>query len=105
VLDNVINTLQLDNVKAKHLHSNEMNQKFDFIVSRAVTAFPLFIKLAKGKIKLEQINSLPNGIIYLKGGDLTEEISDFKKKVQLYSISDFFSEDFFKTKFVVYYAY
>lgn len=102
VVDDIIRKLNLKNVEAKHFHSNEVNQNFDFIVSRAVTAFPLFVKLVKGKIKPEQINSLPNGIIYLKGGDLADEIKDFNKKVQLFPISDFFGEEFFKTKFVVY---
>lgn len=103
VVSEIVESLKLKNVKVKHLHSNELNEKFDFIVSRAVTAFPQFIKLAQGKINQESMNSLPNGILYLKGGDLSDEIKDFQKSTVLYPISDFFSEEFFITKYIVYY--
>jgi 16S rRNA (guanine527-N7)-methyltransferase len=103
VVDDIISNLKLKNVVARHLHSNELKQKFDFIISRAVTAFPQFVKLAQDKIKNVNINSLPNGIIYLKGGDLTEELNEFKSQIVLHPISDYFSEEFFKTKYVVYY--
>ena len=103
VVNDVIKQLNLLNASAIHLHSNEVNQKFDFIVSRAVTAFPAFVKLVKGKIKPDHKNSLPNGILYLKGGDLSEEVNDYKTKIHLFPVSDFFTETFFDTKFVVYY--
>jgi len=103
VVDDIAKNINLPNVEARHLHSNELKQKFDFIISRAVTAFPEFVKLASGKIKSTNINSLPNGIIYLKGGDLTDEMMPFKKEIVLHPIEDYFSEEFFKTKYIVYY--
>jgi 16S rRNA (guanine527-N7)-methyltransferase len=103
VVEDIIINLSLKNAEAKHQHSNELKQKFDFIVSRAVTAFPEFLKLAIGKIKTVDCNSIPNGIIYLKGGDFTEEIGPFKKEIILHPISNYFSEAFFETKYIVYY--
>jgi len=103
VVSAVAESLGLKNVTAQHLHSNELKNKFDFIVSRAVTAFPQFVKLANGKIKSENINKLNNGIIYLKGGDLTEELKEYSNKVKIYSIKDYYEESFFETKMVVHY--
>jgi 16S rRNA (guanine527-N7)-methyltransferase len=103
VVNSIIENLELQNVKAQHLHSNELKGKFDFIVSRAVTAFPQFVKFSENKIKSESINRLPNGILYLKGGDISEEIKGFEKRITLYKISNYFSEDFFETKFIVHY--
>jgi 16S rRNA (guanine527-N7)-methyltransferase len=103
VVEDIVKNLNLTNLEAKHQHSNELKQKFDFIVSRAVTAFPEFVKLASGKIKGININSLPNGIIYLKGGDLTNELKIYRKDLVLHPISDFFNEEFFETKYIVYY--
>ena len=76
-------------------------QEFDFIVSRAVTNMPDFVKWTKDKTKKNSIHELKNGILYLKGGDLTEELAAYKT-VQLYNLPDFFEEDFFETKKVVY---
>jgi 16S rRNA (guanine527-N7)-methyltransferase len=103
VVEDILKNLGLKNTEAKHQHSNELKQKFDFIISRAVTAFPEFVKLASGKIKTVHLNSLPNGIIYLKGGDLTEEIKLFKNQIYLHPVSNYFSEEFFETKYIVYY--
>jgi 16S rRNA (guanine527-N7)-methyltransferase len=103
VVQDIIAQLNLKNVEARHIHSNDIKQKFDFIVSRAVTAFPEFVKLVEGKIKKENQNSLPNGILYLKGGDLTEEIKEYKNGITLYPISDFYTEEFFTTKFILFY--
>jgi 16S rRNA (guanine527-N7)-methyltransferase len=103
VVNDIIEKLKLTNAEAKHQHSNDLKQKFDFIVSRAVAAFNEFVKLSNGKIKNQNFNGLQNGILYLKGGDLTDEIKEFKKLAVLYPISDYFSEDFFKSKFIVYY--
>ena len=99
----IAETLGLKNVTAQHLHSNELKDKYDFIVSRAVTAFPQFLKLSVGKIKTENRNSIQNGIIYLKGGDLTEELKGFEKEMTMYPIQDFFKEIFFETKYVIHY--
>jgi len=99
----VAESLGLKNVTAQHLHSNEMKGKFDFIVSRAVTSFPQFVKLVDGKVRADNKNDLKNGIIYLKGGDLKEELKDFEKDITLYPIQNFFEEPFFETKYVVHY--
>ena len=101
VVSSIAESLGLINVTAQHLHSNELKGKFDFVVSRAVTAFPPFVKLVNGKINSENFNSLKNGIIYLKGGDLSEELKDFDNRITMYSIKDFFEEEFFETKFVI----
>ena len=103
VVDDIIAKLDLNNAIARQIHSNELKQKFDFIISRAVTAFPEFVKLAKGKINQKNINSLANGIMYLKGGELEDEIKLFRNKAILYPVSDNFSEEFFKSKYIVYY--
>lgn len=103
VVNAVAKELDLKNVKAKHQNSKNLNQKFDFVVSRAVTAFPKFIHLVKGKIKTHNKNAISNGIIYLKGGDLSEELIDFKNKVTLVPINQYFDEEFFTTKWVLYY--
>ncbi len=101
VVSEVANALELKNVKAESQRVEKLNSKYDFIVSRAVTQMPKFVGWVRGKIKKEHINPLPNGILYLKGGDLSEELKDFKT-AEIYPISEFFSEEFFETKKVVY---
>jgi len=103
VVNAVADELGLKNVRAEHQNSKDVKQKFDFVVSRAVTAFPKFIHLVKGKFKQKNKNALPNGIIYLKGGDLSEELKDFKNDISLTPISQYFEEEFFATKRIVYY--
>ncbi len=103
VVASIVESLDLKNVATQHLHSNELKGKFDFIISRAVTAFPQFVKLSAGKISAVNKNSIQNGIIYLKGGDLSEELKGFEKELTLYPIQDFFKEDFFETKYVIHY--
>lgn len=105
VVNALIHELGLRNTKAEQKHSNELKEQFDFVVSRAVTAFPKFVNLMQGKIKPKSFNSIQNGILYLKGGDLEEELKDYRKKIIITPISIFFEEDFFKTKSVVYYLY
>jgi 16S rRNA (guanine527-N7)-methyltransferase len=105
VVNAVADELGLKNVRAEHQNSKDVKQKFDFVVSRAVTAFPKFIHLVKGKFKQKNKNALPNGIIYLKGGDLSDELKDFKNKVTLTPISQYFKEAFFDTKQVLYYPF
>ena len=92
----------LQNVKAEKIRAEEIEDKYDFVVSRAVMAMPKFIPIIKGKIRKGQQNSLRNGIIALKGGDLREELAEIKKTIQLFNISDWFSEPFFETKKIVY---
>jgi len=102
VVNEVANTLGLKNVIAIHERAEKVPGKFDFIVSRAVTAMPSFLNWTKGKIKSKNINPLPNGILYLKGGDLTEEMESVKQFYKIYELDQFFKEDFFETKKVVY---
>ena len=81
--------------------AEQLHDKYDFVVSRAVTAMPRFAEWIRGKFKKDSLNPLPNGLLYLKGGDLSEELKDFPN-AELHNISDFFEEDFFETKKVVY---
>ncbi|MFK8283121.1 16S rRNA (guanine(527)-N(7))-methyltransferase RsmG [Capnocytophaga cynodegmi] len=101
VVEEVCKELDIKNVTAINSRVEQIDKKFDFIVSRAVTQMPEFVKWVRGKIKKSSKHSLDNGILYLKGGDLTEELASFKN-IQLYEISNFFSEEFFETKKVVY---
>lgn len=100
VVNEVANALGLKNVRAEQKRAELVKEEFDFIVSRAVTNMPDFVEWVKGKTKKESKHELANGILYLKGGDLTEELSAFPKANQ-YNLSDFFKEDFFETKKVV----
>ena len=100
VVKAVAEALELKNVKAEQIRASEVKGDYDFIVSRAVTNMPDFVSWIKDKIKKQNKHQLPNGILYLKGGDLTEELKDFPKATE-YNIADFFKEDFFETKKVV----
>lgn len=102
VVNEISTSIGLKNLTAEHKRAEEVKDKFEFIISRAVTEFPVFYKWVQNKISKSQFNNLPNGILYLKGGDLTEELKDFKKRVVLYDLKDYFKEDFFETKKVVY---
>lgn len=96
----VAHALKLENITSEHLRAEAVQGQFDFVVSRAVTTMPSFVKWVNKKVRKEQLHELSNGILYLKGGDLTEELSSFKK-TSIYDINDFFEEDFFETKKVV----
>ena len=100
VVKAVMEALELKNVKAEQIRASEVKGDYDFIVSRAVTNMPDFVSWIKDKIKKQNKHNLPNGILYLKGGDLTEELKDFPRATE-YNIADFFKEDFFETKKVV----
>lgn len=100
VVNEVAAALGLQNVKAEQMRAENVKGDFDFIVSRAVTNMPDFVLWIKDKIKKQQKHELKNGILYLKGGDLTEELKDFPKAT-LYNLSDHFYEEFFETKKVV----
>src|SRR5690606_15686618 len=95
VVTEVANALGLKNVKATHTRAEQITDKYNFVVSRAVTRLVDFYPWVKGKFAKENINAIPNGILYLKGGDLTEEIKESKLKVELHSLSAYFEEDFF----------
>jgi len=100
VVNEIVKILQLKNVKAIHTRAEKIEDNFDFIVSRAVTNMNDFVKWTKNKVTKKSNHTLKNGILYLKGGDLTEELSNFPKATQ-YPISNFFDEVFFETKKVV----
>ena len=101
VVDAVAEGIDLKNVKTIHSRSEEFNGKFDFIVSRAVTNLPDFVKQTRHLIQHKPANAIPNGILYLKGGDLTEETAPFKKKIFITELSQWFEESFFETKKLV----
>ena len=100
VVNAVVESLELKNVKAAQMRAENVKGDFDFIVSRAVTNMPDFVHWVKDKIKKQNKHQLANGILYLKGGDLTQELKDFPKATE-YNISSFFDDEFFETKKVV----
>jgi 16S rRNA (guanine527-N7)-methyltransferase len=102
VVNEISSSLDLQNVAGVHARAEEIDEQFDFIVSRAVTRMPKFLKWTKNKFLSENNNSLNNGILYLKGGDLTEEMKGVKKKTVYYDLNKIFQEEFFETKKVVY---
>ena len=101
VVNEVANSIGLKNLRAEHKRAEQVNGQFDFVVSRAVTRMKVFQQWVRKRISTKQRNILFNGILYLKGGDLTEELKGIKN-VELYNIPDFFEENFFETKKVVY---
>jgi 16S rRNA (guanine527-N7)-methyltransferase len=101
VVDEVVEGLQLNNVKTINARVEEIPGQFDFIVSRAVAAMPTFVHWVKGKIKKESAHDIRNGILYLKGGDLGEELKDYRT-AEVYQLTTYFKEDFFETKKMVY---
>ncbi|MDG2086246.1 MAG: 16S rRNA (guanine(527)-N(7))-methyltransferase RsmG [Flavobacteriales bacterium] len=103
VVNKICESIKLKNVYTKHIRAEEVDSKFDFIVSRAVTNMKDFKIISKGKIKNNHINEIKNGIIYLKGGDLSKEMNNISH--ESYNISNYFSEDFFKTKKIIYIKY
>lgn len=100
VVQGVVDALELKNVKAEQKRAELVKGDFDFIVSRAVTNMPDFVSWIYDKIKKQHKHTLKNGILYLKGGDLTEELKDFPKAT-LYDLSAIFEDEFFETKKVV----
>lgn len=101
VVDEVVQGLGLTNIKTTHGRVEDVRGNYDFIVSRAVAMMPTFVHWVKGRIAKEQKHELKNGILYLKGGDLSEELKDYKTAT-IYNLSDYYSEDFYETKKVVY---
>ena len=100
VVEEITKSLKLKNVSFKAIRVEKLDSKHEFIISRAVTKMNKFKKLVKGKISSENKNHIKNGILYLKGGDLKDEMKNINHKI--YNISDFFEEDFFETKKIVY---
>ena len=102
VVNAVAAGLGLKNVKGEQIRAEQIKGQYDFIVSRAVTRIKEFYQWIHQKTKEKSVHDLDNGILYLKGGDLDEELAELKKPYSLYSLSDYFKEDFFETKKVVY---
>lgn len=102
VVNEVTIGCNLKNVVATHARAEQINDKFNFVVSRAVTRLSEFYPWIKGKFLKDSRNKIQNGILYLKGGDLAEEIAESKLNAKLIPLSDFFKEDYFESKFVVY---
>lgn len=98
----VAESIGLTNVTFRHGRAEEEKQLFDFVISRAVMPLADLVKIARKNIKKEQSNALPNGLICLKGGELQHEILPFRQKAVMEELSDYFEEEFFKTKKVVF---
>lgn len=102
VVNEVVEALQLKNVTAEHERAENVKGKFDFILSRAVTRMNKFIPWVQNKVLQEDKNILPNGIFYLKGGDLQAEMSEIHQDYDVLELADLYKEEFFETKKVVY---
>ena len=102
VVQAVAQDLELKNVTAIHGRVEDVKEEFDFVISRAVTSFPEFVEMVKKNVSRKALNALPNGIIYLKGGDIDEEIKKYKRNIEVTQIANFFNESFFETKKVLY---
>ncbi len=102
VVEDIAAQLDLDNVTCEQIRAEQLKNKYDFIVSRAVTDLPELVSWVQGKLLRKNNHHFKNGIIFLKGGDLQEEIRPFKKRATVIEISDFFTEEFFSTKKIVY---
>ncbi|RLD64744.1 MAG: 16S rRNA (guanine(527)-N(7))-methyltransferase RsmG [Bacteroidetes bacterium] len=103
VVQNAIGYLGLKNAKAEQIRAEQIHKSYDFVVSRAVTALPKFNQWASYKIRHKNgFNDIPNGILYLKGGEFADELKEINRPHKVYPISDYYEEEFFETKFVVY---
>ena len=102
VVQEVSGQLKLTNVRAQKNRVQEIKLRYDFVISRAVTAFPDFVSMVRKNVSPHSGNALPNGIIYLKGGDFEAEISAFKASAEIFDLSKIFEEPFFETKKVIY---
>ncbi len=104
VVEGVARALELENLTPRCARAETLAERYDYVVSRAVTEMPAFVGWIWDKIERGKQGALPNGILYLKGGDLTEELARTRMKWQRFAISEFFDEEFFDTKQVVYTA-
>jgi len=102
VVKNVAEALGLKNVTAEQIRAEQLKGEYDFIVSRAVTRLKEFYGWVHKRAKKKSVNDLFNGILYLKGGDLDEELTELKKPYQIFELSDYYKEEFFETKKIVY---
>lgn len=104
VVNGVASALGLTNLRASHARAEQVDERFDFIISRAVTQLKEFYPWVRKKFNQDSKNELPNGVLYLKGGDLTQEFRESGlKKIQQFPISEHFTEEFFDTKYVIYF--
>ncbi len=101
VVNAVSENIGLSNLKAEHTRVQQVNESFDFVVSRAVTNLPDFFNWTRNKNSKKSYNKLQNGILYLKGGNFEDELKAINKKANVYNIQDFFEEEFFETKKLV----
>ncbi|MFC5627255.1 16S rRNA (guanine(527)-N(7))-methyltransferase RsmG [Algoriphagus winogradskyi] len=102
VVKDVVKQLKLTNVEAQQARAEQLVRKYDFVISRAVTRMINFYPWVKNKIRKEDINEYPNGILYLKGGEVDEEMEELGKSYVVYHLEDYFKEEFFETKKVIY---
>lgn len=102
VVQEIAAALDLKNVKAEQIRAEKLEDTYEFVVSRAVTRMAPFVGWVRKNISRNSFHSLRNGILYLKGGDLTEELGELTMKTRSYELSDYFKEEFFETKKVVY---
>jgi 16S rRNA (guanine527-N7)-methyltransferase len=102
VVQEIVNALGLENVTAEQKRAEDVGYTFDFIVSRAVTELPEFVKWIKNNISDESVNTLQNGVLYLKGDDALQEIKKMRAAKFIFDISSYFEEEFFETKKIVY---
>ncbi len=98
VVQEIASALGLSNVNAQQKRAEELKSQYDFVVSRAVTSFPDFVAITRHLITKEQHNPIPNGILYLKGGDFADELKPFGRKAAVISLTEFYQEPFFETK-------
>jgi 16S rRNA (guanine527-N7)-methyltransferase len=102
VVQEIAGELQLENVEARQCRIQEVKAKYDFVVSRAVTAFPEFVGMVRKNVSPQSKNALPNGILYIKGGDFEEEIRPFRGSAEVFNLAGIFDDPFFETKKVIY---
>ncbi len=101
VVNEICAAAEIKNIEAIHARADEVKGKFDFVVSRAVTELPAFYKWVSKKINTINNNPIPNGILYLKGGDVSQELLNFHAKTKTVALSSFFEEEFFATKLLI----
>jgi len=101
VAQNVADELELENVECTQIRAEELKDEYDFIVSRAVTALPEFYKWVSNRISKTAFNDISNGILYLKGGDISQELKPLPRKATVYPISDWFEEEYFQEKYII----
>jgi 16S rRNA (guanine527-N7)-methyltransferase len=102
VVTEIAAALGLQNVKAEQIRAEQLRTDYEFIVCRAVTQLPVFFNWVRGKISANHFNTLRNGLLCLKGGDLTDELAAFGRKHRIYELYQYFEEEFFETKKIVY---